>query len=103
MTRWYPSAAGSRAQRPSRPRLQQPSLPGVVEREVWWVDLGLEGFADQRGVLRAWDVVQVLHRRLDVRVAHPVLYSTDVGDADDARAEGVAEVVEAQATEGCSV
>ena len=37
--------------------------------------------------------MEVLHRRLDVRVTHPLLNAADVGDADD---EGAAEVVEAE-------
>jgi hypothetical protein len=37
--------------------------------------------------------VQVLHRRLDVGVAHPLLDAADIGLTDHARAEGVAEVV----------
>lgn len=40
--------------------------------------------------------MEVLHRRLDVRVAHPFLDAADVGDADDPRPERVAEVVEAE-------
>ena len=40
--------------------------------------------------------MEVLHRGLDVGVAHPFLDTADVGDADDSRAEGVAEVVEAE-------
>jgi hypothetical protein len=43
--------------------------------------------------------VQVLHRRLDVGVAHPLLDSADVGLGDHAGAEGVAEVVEAKLAE----
>jgi hypothetical protein len=41
----------------------------------------------------------VLHRRLDVVVAHPLPDPSDVGEANDARAEGVAKVVEAQPPE----
>jgi hypothetical protein len=59
----------------------------------------LERSADQRGVLRARDVVEVLHRGLNVGVAHPFLDSAEVGDTDDPRAECVAEVVEAQPAE----
>ena len=52
--------------------------------------------------------MEVLHRRLDVGVAHPFLDSTDVGDADHSRAKCVAEVVEAEraergALESCAV
>jgi hypothetical protein len=47
--------------------------------------------------------VEVLHRRLDVRVAHPFLDTADVRDADDSRAEGVAQVVEAERAEGGSL
>jgi hypothetical protein len=38
--------------------------------------------------------VEVLHRRLDVGVAHPLLHAPDVGLADHPRPEGVAQVVE---------
>jgi hypothetical protein len=58
--------------------------------------IGRERLSDESGVLRARDVVEVLHRRLDVRVPHPLLNAADVSDADDARAEGVAEVMEAE-------
>lgn len=61
-----------------------------------------EGLANERGVLRTGDVVEVLHRRLDVRVAHPLLDPPDVGDGDDPRAEGVAEIVKAERAEACS-
>jgi hypothetical protein len=40
--------------------------------------------------------VEVLHRRLDVRVTHPLLDAPDVRHADDPRSERVAEVVEAE-------
>jgi hypothetical protein len=53
------------------------------------VQASREGLADQGGVLRPRDVVEVLHRRLDVRVAHPFLDSADVGDVDDSGAEGM--------------
>jgi hypothetical protein len=43
--------------------------------------------------------MQVAHRRLDVRVAHPLLHPPDVGLGDHPRAERVPQVVEAQRTE----
>src|SRR5688500_3346378 len=73
--------------------LEEAALAGLLEVGGW---RGLESSANERGVLRARDVVEVLHRRLDVRVAHPLLDAADVGDADDPRAERVAEVVEAE-------
>src|SRR3954468_16969491 len=51
---------------------------------------------NERGVLLARDVMEVFHRRLDVGVAHPLLHAADVGLTDHARAEGVAQVVEAE-------
>ena len=56
-----------------------------------------ERFRDEARVVRAWPEVQVLARRLDVRVAHRFLHADDVGLADHRRAEGVAEVMEAGA------
>lgn len=64
---------------------------------------GGERLAYERGVLRAWDVVEVLHGRLDVGVAHPLLDTADVGGADHAGAECVAEIVEAERPERCSL
>src|SRR4051794_13876910 len=64
-----------------------------------FVFLELEGLGDQARFVRALDVVEVLHRRRDVGVAHPLLHSSDVGLGDHPRAERVAEVVEAQRTE----
>ena len=45
--------------------------------------------------MTSWPV-QVLHRRLDVCVPHPLLDTADIGDRDDPGAERVPEVVEAQ-------
>ncbi len=42
----------------------------------------LKGKGDEPSVLLARHVVEVLHRRLDVRVAHPFLDATDVGLGD---------------------
>jgi hypothetical protein len=47
--------------------------------------------------------VEVLHRRLDVRVAHPLLDAAEVCLGDDPRAEGVAQGVEAKTPEPGSV
>src|SRR5215211_855720 len=80
-----------------RPGLEQPALARGVEVERR--RRGLERATYKCGVLWARDVVEVLHRRLDVRVAHPLLDAADVGDADDPRAKRVAEVVEAQRPE----
>ena len=55
------------------------------------------------GVVRARHVVQVAHRRLDVRVAHPLLDAQDVGLGDHPRAERVAQVVEAQPSQAGAV
>jgi len=41
--------------------------------------LGLERFGDQGDIALAGGVVEVLHGRLDVGVAHPLLDSADVG------------------------
>ena len=79
-----------------RCRLEQTALPRVLEVGRRRAGRWLEGLADESGILRSRDVVEVLHRRLDVRVAHPLLDAADVGDADDPRSEGAAEVVEAE-------
>ena len=50
--------------------------------------------------LSAVAIVQVAHRRLDVGVADPRLDLDDVGAGDRERAKGVAQVVEAQPTQG---
>jgi hypothetical protein len=76
-----------------RRRLEEAALPGNLEVGRRRAGRWLEGLADECGVLRARDIVEVLHRRLDVRVAHPFLDAADVGDADDPRSERVAEVV----------
>jgi hypothetical protein len=47
--------------------------------------------------------VEVLHRRRDVGVAHPLLDPADVGYGDHPRAERVAQVVEAQRPEAGSL
>ncbi len=63
------------------------------------LDLGavhLECLGDQTRVLRVRGVVQVTHRRLDIRVAHPLLDPADVGLGDHPRPERVPEVVEPQ-------
>ena len=59
----------------------------------------LESFGDQRGVLLPRGVMEVLHCRLDVGVAHPLLDPADVCLGDHAGAEGVAEIVEAELAE----
>ncbi len=41
-------------------------------------------------------VVEVLHRRLDVGVAHPLLDVADIGLGDHPGAEGVAQVMAAE-------
>src|SRR5919108_3530500 len=79
-----------------RRRLEEAALPGNLEVGRRRAGRWLEGLADECGVLRARDIVEVLHRRLDVRVAHPFLDAADVGDADDPRSERVAKVVEAE-------
>ena len=58
--------------------------------------LDCERRRDERGVFLTRHVVEVLRRRQDVGVAHPLLYAADVGLGDHPRAECVAEVVEAQ-------
>lgn len=55
-----------------------------------------ERLGDERGVLGVRGVVEVAHRGLDICVSHPLLNSADVGFGDHARAEFVAEVVEAE-------
>src|SRR3954465_1597027 len=104
-TQAEPSGTG----RPNRPRdgdrSHQATLPVFVEASRTGTAAGVqasrEGLANQGGVLRSRDVVEVLHRRLNVGVAHPLLDSPDVGDTDDSGSEGVAEVVEAEWTECC--
>jgi len=61
---------------------------------VWARDPKRSGH--ELGVLAAWRVVEVAHRRLDVGVAHPLLNPADVGHGDHSRPECVAEIVEAQ-------
>jgi hypothetical protein len=77
--------------------LEEPTLTGLLE--AGRRRRRPERATDECGVLRARDVVEVLHRDLDVRVAHPLLDAADVCDAEDPRAEGVAEVVEAERSE----
>jgi hypothetical protein len=47
--------------------------------------------------------VEVAHGGLDVGVAHPLLDAADIGLGDDAGAEGVAEVVEAESAEAGAI
>src|SRR4051794_24158517 len=61
-----------------------------------------ERLGDQSGIALAGRVVEVLHRRLNIRMAHPLLNSANVGLADHAGAEGVAQVVEAELAETAS-
>ena len=51
---------------------------------------------DERRVIMVRGVVQVPHRRPDVGVPHPLLDSSDISAGDHARAERVAQIVEAQ-------
>ena len=55
-----------------------------------------EGVGQERSLAAPRRVVQVLHRRVDVRVAHPLLDLQDRRLRDRPRAEGVAQVVEAE-------
>jgi hypothetical protein len=50
-------------------------------------------------VLAARRVVEVTHRRLDVRVTHPLLHTADIGLGDHASPERVAQIVEAERAE----
>ena len=52
-----------------------------------------EGLGDQASLVGALDVVEVLHRRRDVGVTHPLLDATDVRLGDHPRAERVAQIV----------
>ena len=92
---WYYGASGSSSHlskpltsctsgRPLRPR--QSSVPVLARKRA----------RHELRLIAAGRVVQVLHRRLDVGVAHPLLHAADVGLGDHPRAEGVAQVVEAQ-------
>ena len=61
--------------------------------------LRVEGARDQRRVVLARRKVEVAHRGLHLGVAHPLLDAANVGLGDDAGAEGVAQVVEAEAAQ----
>ena len=61
--------------------------PGVVGRERG---------RDERSILLTRHIVQVLHRGLDIRMPHPLLYTPDIGLADHPSAERVPQIVEAQ-------
>src|SRR5438067_1512303 len=51
------------------------------------------------GVLLARLVVEILHRRLNIRVSHPLLDAADVCFSDHARAERVPKIVEPKPAE----
>ena len=63
-----------------------------------WIP-GTEGLSNQTRILLTWGVVEVLHRGLNVGVAHPFLDAPDVGLGDDLRAERVTQVVKPQSAE----
>ena len=59
----------------------------------------LQGLGHEAGFLIAWGVVEILHRRLDVRVAHPLLHPPNVGLGDHPGTERVAQIVESELPE----
>jgi len=74
-----PQATRSKRPRPSRSVPERPFRPRArVDRER---------LGDQACVLLAWGVMEVLHRRLDVRMTHPLLDAADVGFGDHPRPE----------------
>src|SRR5439155_16665271 len=81
---WHDSATASGAK-----TFRCPALSRLDRRIV-----DRERLGNERRVRGTRDVVQVLHRRVDVGVAHPLLDPADVSLANHSRAEGVAQVME---------
>jgi hypothetical protein len=58
----------------------------------------LQSLGNKTGILLAWGVMQILHRRLNIRVTHPLLDAAGVGLGDHPRAERV----EVELAESCT-
>jgi hypothetical protein len=82
-------AAAGLPQQPARRRADlAPCLPGFRRKRG----------REQPGVVGAALVVELAHRGLDLGVAHPRLHLDDAWDVDGQAAEGMAQIVEAQAS-----